>query len=276
MKKIKIIDYKLFLPVLLFSIYAVAVIAQNLPNVQKNSLRAPINLRIDGKAIEWNNKFQAYNHATDIFYTLSNDDNNLYLTIQATDPGIINKIINGRVSFSINKSGKKSDDDAVTISYPVFDKKNRPNLNLKDKPEIIPGSAASVKQADSFMYVNNKSMNDKVKMIKVTGVTGMDSLISVYNDDGIKAAALFDNKMVYTCEIAVSLKLVGLSINDRTKFSYHITLNGLALDYVPGVEITRAPNGEIKSIDVHKSDALVSRINPTDTTDFWGEYTLAK
>gem|GEM_PF-209258 len=250
--------------------------AQKLPNKQEISVRAPKNIKIDGNPIEWDNKFQAYNHATDIFYTLSNDDANLYLVVQATDPGIINKIVNGRISFTINKSGKKSDDNAVTISYPIFESKNRPNLNLKDKPEIIPGSAISLKQADSFMYVNNKRMTDRVKMIKVTGLKDIDTLISIYNDVGIKAAALFDNKMVYTCEISVSLKLIGLSVNDATKFNYHVVLNGIAFDFMPGVQVTRAPNGEITAINIHKEDALPSRVDQTTPTDFWAEYTLAK
>jgi len=264
------------LTIILLLITSVAAHAQKLPNVQQGSLRAPATIKIDGKAAEWDNKFQAYNHATDVFYTLSNDDDNLYLTIQATDPGIINKIISGRISFTINKSGKKNDNSGVTISYPIFDRKDKPGVNLKDNPKIIPGSAVSLKQADSFMYVNNKRMTDKSKFIKVMGIKDMDTLISVYNEDGIKAAALFDNKMAYTYELAVSLKLIGLSVNDPVKFSYNVTLNAVQFDDIPGITITRAPNGEIKSIDVHKELALATTQNTTSPTDFWGEYTLAK
>jgi len=94
--------------------------AQKLPNVQLASVRAPADIKIDGKATEWNYPFQAYNRATDVFYTLSNDDDNLYLTLQATDEDIIRKIINGRISFTINKSGKKSEQDAVVITYPLI------------------------------------------------------------------------------------------------------------------------------------------------------------
>ena len=243
--------------------------AQKLPNIQQSKLRAPSTVKIDGKATEWNNQFQAYNRATDVFYTLSNDDNNLYLTIQATDQDIINKIINGRISFTINKSGKKSDADAVVISYPIFDRKNKPVINLRDKPKIVPGSAISLKKADSFMYVNNKQMTDRAKMIKVTGVKALDTLISVYNEDGIKVAALFDNKMVYTWEMAVALKLVDLSVNDATKFSYNVRLNGIAMDDVPGINITRAPNGTILSIDIHKDQMAPNSQGTTSATDFW-------
>jgi len=250
--------------------------AQKLPNIQQTNVRAPANIKTDGRATEWDNQFQAYNRATNVFYTLSNDDNNLYLTVQAVDEDIIRKIINGRVSFTINKSGKKSDLDAIVISYPIFDSKNKPAINLKDKPKIVPGSAISLQKADSFMYVNNKQMTDRAKMIKVTGIKTLDTLISVYNEDGIKAAALFDNKMSYTVEMAVSLKLLDLSVNDAAKFSYNLRLNGVAMDDVPGINITRAPNGTILSMDIHKDQMLTNWQGMTVPTDFWGEYTLAK
>jgi len=67
--------------------------AQKLPAVQKESVWAPITVKIDGKAAEWGNKFQAYNSSTEIYYTISNDDNNLYLAIKAVDPDIINKFL---------------------------------------------------------------------------------------------------------------------------------------------------------------------------------------
>ena len=52
--------------------------------IQKNNFRAPINVKIDGKLNEWGDKLQAYNTSTDIFYTISNDDDNLYLAVAAT------------------------------------------------------------------------------------------------------------------------------------------------------------------------------------------------
>ena len=255
---------------------AVTVNAQKLPTIQQVSLRAPADVKVDGKPAEWGSQLQAYNHAVDVFYTIANDNDNIYLVIQATDPSVIHKINSGRISFTISKSGKKNDGQSIVISYPVSDKKDKPGLMLKDKPEIVPGSAASIKKADSFMYANNKRMTDRAKMIKVTGITGMDTLISVYNEDGIKAAALFNNKMVYTCEIAVALKLLGLAANDGAKFSYNIMINPVQMDDIPGVEITRAPNGEITAINVRKSDAFPGSVNMTAATDFWGEYTLAR
>ena len=49
---------------ILFAVITFTATAQKLPNVQATSLRAPANIKIDGKATEWNDKFQAYNHST--------------------------------------------------------------------------------------------------------------------------------------------------------------------------------------------------------------------
>ena len=250
--------------------------AQKLPVLQQGSMRAPAMVKIDGKATEWGDKFEAYNKATDVFYNIANDDDNIYLVIKATDVGIINKIIKGRVTFTINTSGKKSTDDAVTVSFPIFDRKDVPYIGMKDKPRIIEGNAASIAAADSFSNANNRRLAEKSKFIKVTGVKGVDTLISVYNEDGIKAAAAFDNQMAYTCEFAISLKLLGLSVNDQGKLNYNVTVNPLPFDDVPGITIERNAQGTIVSMDIDKSKMPPNYRGLTAATDFWGEYTLAK
>lgn len=81
----------------------------------KNSIRAPANIKIDGKVTEWNNKFQAYSYHTQFYYTVSNDDKYLYLTVQATDWVIISRIFNGGITFTINKSGTKKIPTGYTL-----------------------------------------------------------------------------------------------------------------------------------------------------------------
>src|ERR1700679_2125120 len=81
--------------------------AQKLPEVQPAAVWAPENIKIDGDANEWNNKFQAYNKTAGIYYTLSNNEDHLFLTVQATDPDMINKLVAGGLTLTIQKSGKK-------------------------------------------------------------------------------------------------------------------------------------------------------------------------
>jgi hypothetical protein len=252
----------------LFLISSIAAYAQKLPAVQQLSVRAPANIKIDGKATEWNNKFQANNKATDVYYTLSNDDKNLYLTVQAIFPDVIKRILNGGITFIVNPSGKKTDPDAKSITYPAYNNTSPVVVNFKNKPEIIPGLPATVMEADSFMKVNNKKLNDRVKFIRTAGIKDVDTLVSVYNEDGIKAAALFDNQMVYTCEFSIALKHFGLSTGNTQKFAYHVVINQVTQH---GIEIKRSQTGEIMSINI-----TAGAQTEQAATDFWGEYTLAK
>jgi len=256
-----------------------------LPNIQQISLRAPDKFKIDGKATEWNNQFQAYNRATNIYYTLANDDKYLYLAVQATDPGIINKILGGGATFSINKAGKKDLKDAMCITYPMLKdsgKMVKLSVNFGAMPKIIPGSHISEMQADSFMNINNTLIAKKLKMIMVTGIKGIDTLISMYNADGIKAAGAFDNKMAYTYELAIGLKQLGLSTTDDVKFAYNIKLPGMYDPIAAGGDMSVVTkSGQTVTFTFIKSTPGRTASNPTGqniwaSTDFWGEYTLAK
>lgn len=89
--------------IILTVIISFAANAQKLPTVQKSSLRAPSNIKIDGETTEWGDKFQAYNTATDIFYTMANDDRGLYLVVQSGDPKIIQRLTGG-ITLTIQKN----------------------------------------------------------------------------------------------------------------------------------------------------------------------------
>jgi len=257
---------------ILFLINGFFANAQKLPTIQTVSLRAPVSIKIDGKPTEWDNKFQAYNNATNAFYTIANDDDNLYLTIQVTDIYVINKIFSSGITFIINKSGEKSDENAISITYPVIDRTGRPNIDLTHKPQ---GG-----NADSVVVANNAHVSNKVKWIRVTGIKELDTLTSVYNREGIKAAGLFDNKMAYTYELSISLKDLGLAADTPAKFAYHLEFNGASINNMNGY--TTGPlskTGFPTSVHIEPGALLLTRDNlrfMESTTDFWGEYTLAK
>jgi hypothetical protein len=267
---------------LIFVFMVIAILcanAQKLPNVQKVSLYAPSDVKIDGIASEWNNKVQAYNRATSIFYTMANDDDNLYLIIQVKDPLIINKVISAGITFTINKNNKRDVKNAPSITYPVFEKDMKANISLKNKPELDPQSPASVLRADSFMNANNKRLTDKSKYIMITGMKGLDSLISVYNTDGIKTAGLFDNQMVYTCELAIPLKFLEISSNTNDKFEYNIRSNELNTDNLNGLTVKTDADGFPTSVAISSGALIPKKANWLElqsSTDFWGEYSLAK
>lgn len=272
MKKRRIKSYTIALATSVLTTISLAANAQKLPGTQAGNLYAPKNIKVDGKINEWGTQFQAYNNATNIFYTMANDKDNLYLAVQVTDPLIIRKVIIGGITLTIdNDSGK-----GTAITYPAFSMSNRPIINLKDKPKVAKNNAEDKMALDSFVNDINKVVSERSKEIKVKGVAAIpDSLISIYNDTGIKAVARFDEQVAYVYELAVPLKY----LNNLAKFKYTITLSGSPQS--DGTTIVRGATGEVTKIQV-----LVGRGAPSiptsserdiigNATYLKGEYTLA-
>jgi hypothetical protein len=259
-----------------------------LPEIQQISLRAPAKVKIDGKANEWNNDFHAYNHRTDIFYSIANDDDNLYLVIQAADPKAINKIVGGGITFTIQRSLKQNYTNSASITYPFYQITKGDigvSFNLFD-PKNSPVDTTT-HDATVMRNNHNLQLGHLCKWIRITGIPGFDTLISVYNEDGIRATGMFDLRERYTFELKVPLKSLSLSVNEETKFAYHIQLNGAnpygpdPIPPWPGPPIlTMPPMGSV--MIVHRTSPVPPRgglrAGPIQSapTDFWAEYTLAK
>jgi hypothetical protein len=268
-----------------FSIILIAIIpfaanAQKQPNVQQSSLRTPGDIKIDGKATEWNDQFQAYNHATNLFYTITNDDDDLYLIIQATKPRIIEKILAVGVTLIINKNGETSykAKENTIVTFPVLSARDAQHIlsasGVKTFNATIQTSGRTdaaddkIKQPDSLVTLANKLFVANSNTIKIKGMTGVPDTISIYNEYKIKAAAAFDNNGTYTYELAIPLKLLALSLNNMDKFSYGIQLKSRLDDFKKG------------NLMVYRYGAAGNQIDANQdldsTTDFWGEYTLVK
>jgi hypothetical protein len=248
--------------------------AQKLPGTQKISLRAPVNIKIDGKPNEWKKGMQAYNRAIQASYTVANDDKRLYLVIRADKREIINKIINAGVTFSINKNNKKTTDNAVAITYPVFARDNRPVIGFNHLSEAL-ADEKDEKKRDSVMLGCNATLEEKGKLIRVGGLADVDSLVSIYNLDGIKAKSGFDDKLVYTVEMSIDLKLLNIAATDLNQFNYNIKLNAVEIDYVPGIEVTRDAAGRYAGMSID-SKVAGQYSGVTSATDCWGEYKLTR
>lgn len=223
------------------------ILGQKLPKLQNTSLRAPDNIRIDGLATEWGYKFQAYNSASRIGYTLSNTDDIIYLTINTTDSHAISKIINSGITFIINKS--------INITFPVLDKSAKGILLT----EVINRKSSNT---DSLIKVANEHMSTFSKIIDVKGLQSItESELSVYNTDNIKVATAFNNNrgFSYTYELYLPIKYLNLQ---TPKFSYDIKLNAPPMN--PNVNEVMFSNPD--------DNYLYERT----TTDLHGEYTLAK
>lgn len=225
-----------FYKLLVILLFPFTTSAQKLPNVQEKSLRAPMDIKVDGKPTEWNNQFQAYNKATEIFYTISNDNDRLYLSVRATDLDIINKIVCGGITLTINGIGKNKDQGGKTITFPAINIDNTvshrgPPIGFLGMPQKMDDTEFSKNLIDSFIVFFNREITAKAKDIRIAGIKGItDTLISIYNPQGIKVAAQVDKERAFICELAVPLTHLELSLSSKKPFVYNIKLKGMNPD----------------------------------------------
>jgi hypothetical protein len=235
--------------------------AQKLPNVQKESVRAPANIKVDGKATEWDNKFKAQNSATELFYTISNDDQSLYLTAQTKHKDIVDKIMRGGITLNVNPTLVKKSDSQVSVTYPSFDFTDMVKLTgllaIKNYP-----AANADKDPATFDDVN-KAFIARAKTIYIKGLNLSTPEISIYNENGIQVASHFDDTFGYTYELAIPLKSF-LTQDSKQSFSYQIKVN----------EPKQTPKFDANSPLPPPPPPMLK--TAVATTDFWGEYTLAK
>ena len=236
--------------------------AQKLPKVQTSSVWAPANIKIDGKTTEWNDQFQAHNQANHIYYTISNDDNNLYLTVQMDDIAGSKKIFKGGLTFTIIPLAKQSNKIAVT--FPVISMKKRVKMMDVDENEVI----------DSLRSSSNGELTNTYKEIYVMGIPEIsDPFLSIYNTRGIRAGASFDKKKRYTYELAIPLKYLEGAISNTKSIRYNIRLNVLPIDFVEKPYVQ--PVGPVVELKFIAPPSIDDMFNFEDS-DFSGVYTFAK
>jgi hypothetical protein len=265
--------FKLLLPALFFSVIANA---QKLPKIQTASVAAPANAKIDGKTTEIGDKFQAFNRTTEVYYTISNSATKLYLTIQSNERRIIKKIMQNGITLTIfadpaNKNG-------LAVTFPAYPKNQRPiYVNLRDPYVTVKDTNRNNAMADSVMTGYNAAVNDRFKTIGVIGDASIpDSTLSVFNTEGFKAAARFDNKLVYTQEVAIPLSYIKFAADKPGTFKYTLQVNG-----VPG-EVRVVDNGRRMVYTAGDgSEVNIGYPGPdnlgfANPTYFSGVYTLAK
>jgi hypothetical protein len=319
MKPLQTISKIMFTALLLTALNPSAQ-AQKLKSVQETSVWAPANVKVDGKLKEWDDSFQAYNKTTDVFYTIANDDQNLYFIIKSTLPMNNNKIMAGGMDFTINTAGKKSEKDAYKIIFPLIDMSSLRNQMMSARPgggggapnvtvmrvggggtfvsgAPMPPGAGGPPDSTAIAAMRKRALSN-IKEIKLIGFAATDipdSVISIYNEYGVKAAVDYDAKGNLTCEIAIPLKYLHLATDGPKEFAYNIKLNGLNLSSMlpPGMPMPM-PGGGGGGADVvvvgrsasvggggggdmprgmPSMNDMQSMISPTD---FWGKYTLAK
>jgi len=273
----------------LLALVAVPLIlhAQKLPKIQEGGFHAPAYVKIDGQPVEWN-KFQAYNTSTRTFYTIANDSDRLYLAIHVADYYTMQKLLQGGVTLSVLNNDKKLEQGAIAITFPFLSQ------------AIAGGALIRIKDTATNMQERLVSINNQLTTnateIRVTGVSGItDTIISVYNEYGIKAAIAFDMNRELTYELSVPLKYLKERIDNSGRLKYNVKINGIKRSLritmgdreidpnsTEGRQLTAQlsdPNrqniiGVIGSAGVTRATGSFAEL--MNATDFTGNYVLAK
>lgn len=241
--------------------------AQKLPKVQQASLLAPANIKIDGKLDEWL-QFQAYNPTSRIFYTVANDDNNMYLALRTDGDGAHVKAISGGITFTITNAVKSKEAKQVSITYPaVVSQQNSMHETLQGSTrryKNLKNDSETNEKLSAFIKLTNQQLVSFFKEIKVSGIDEIsDPTISIYNAEGIKAVVSFNDKMEYCYELSIPIKFINKTLTG-SKLRYNIKSNArgtISVRGVPGAPIYTGNDAET--------------LYKNNTTDFWGEYVLA-
>jgi hypothetical protein len=244
--------------------------AQKLPNKQELSLKAPANVKIDGKTTEWGG-FKAYNSATGLLYTLANDEQNLYLILRAEDRKIIDKIFGGGISLFFNSANN-------------YDKTLRGEVNYLALPKVSRLAIAEAMKDTINKNLINSTMSAALKTIGVKNLNGVgEEIISVYNEYGIMAASYLSNMNNYTCEIALPLKHIKSFISNKGVIHYTLQANAASLNNMKvvmnGKEVEN-PAASTQLTDLltkmQQSENGASLREMMNDTNVSGEYTLVK
>lgn len=272
MKNVNVLRMSIFTTTILCFIGMGTATAQKLPSKQKGGLRAPVEIKIDGKVDEWDGAYQAYNPVNRMFYTLSNDDDHLYLTVYLSEEHASSKMMKGGLTFLINSASKGIAD--VSVTYPAVSKWNtEEHERLVDSPKLH-RSLRSEKNTDqgrldSLVDEANQIREDQYKIIQVAGIEGVDPLISIYNVEEIQVATSLDGQMGFTYELALPLKYVEKAVSND-KFNYTLRVNHLPTVQEPGLLRMDPPVIQITA-NTPPDDLYYNYV-----TDFSGEYTLVK
>jgi hypothetical protein len=206
------------------SALCVPAMAQKASNVQQGSVWAPDSVKIDGKLAKWGNTLQAYNKSTLLWYTLANNDKNIYLVIKSTGQANNNKILAGGISLTINTAGKKKDKDAFVITFPVPS-----NTGMRSAGRRRGGDQQDTPDSAAIIAQQRQTLADSKEISAIGFKDITDTLISIYNEYSIKAVAKIDDKGNFVYELAVPLQLLGLSTADAKEIAYNVRVNGLQI-----------------------------------------------
>ncbi|MES2827060.1 MAG: hypothetical protein V4687_02855 [Bacteroidota bacterium] len=207
-----------------FLLSSVFCFSQKLPKVQQGSMRAPSDIVVDGVDKEWNNTFRAFNAKMNVFYTIANDDANLYLILKIKDRRAIHKALFGGIELMVSDKASFPAVGAVSFTYPSYTSSYSPwDLSFGDFPSNNSDVVKYKFQVDSFHVAVNKQLSNRIKLIGLKdGRLPLDTAVSIYNSHPVTIKSKFDRELAYFVEFAIPRA----SLPETDKIHYKIILSG--------------------------------------------------
>jgi hypothetical protein len=283
---------------------------KKLPDIQKVSVYAPDDLQIDGSMAEWDNHFRAFNKTTGIFYTISNNDEYVFLAVQAKDKRIINKLMGGGLRFTISNSCMDTDTNNVSVLFPL--------MPLPVCYQILHTAGKTILQTpngiEEPVYTSNKKsipqantdLAENMRYIKIAGINAITDLVAPYTVADTKKLSSSLSFNGYNLVNAVTgyaklplqfhdFKLIPIQNKNGIKaitrfdkkgaYNYELAiplryLNGMIDKYQKfGYSITLHGFTEDRRFGSYKTvlkDRIVFNADLDIPTGFWAEYVLAE
>ncbi|WP_142686946.1 hypothetical protein [Chitinophaga polysaccharea] len=218
---------------------------------------APDNIKIDGQATEWPKPLQFYNNVTKLFYTIANDQENLYVIVSVPDPQSQAKIMRSGITIAMNATGKKK--GGASVTFPL-------TYNISTGAPDVPEASRALIAGEL-----KKQLLANVKEIKVEGFDSIpDGNIPVKNTFGIQTTSSYDAAGNLVCELGIPLKALGIPAGSSQAVAYHFKVNAMKREDKKELEAKRA-KGEQPPMPGEYADHFALYYS----ADFWTRQTLA-
>jgi len=193
--------------------------AQSKPSL--NTLQPPpAVMTVDGDLNEWGDTLRYYNEDQKIYYSLANDQNNLYMAIRINDRSEQRRILGAGFTLSIDTKGKKK--ESFSVTFPIGGK---PDMAPDDDTQSLDGSKPNT--VDNHEEKAKANLT-KLRQIKVTGFKDVESeLITTSNTYGFKAAIDFDKDGNLICETVIPLSLFHAEDIGKNEWAFNFRINGI-------------------------------------------------
>ncbi len=151
---------------------------------------------------DWNTDMQ-YNSKSKMLYGVSNDDQNLYVSLKVIDPAVKRKIMFTGLTYWINTSGKSN--AQMELTFPIEQSKQTKNARMG---EFAGKQANNINKSDITKF-NEKYLNG-MSEIAITGFDGETEsrLLGNKSKNGINAILMTDSLHTLYYEVQIPLDMI--------------------------------------------------------------------